>query len=193
MTKPTDDLEAVRTVTTALEGFEPTEQERIIRWAREKLGLAVAPAATVQKAEPEKAVQTETPVAAQPGVIKNLSTFVKEKGPRNDVQFAATVAYFHRFEAAPEKRKAEINADDLQDACRLVPRERFKSPGQTLRNAHKLGLLDRGGQEGSFSINSVGENLVAMALPSGVPGKNRAGKKRRPRKVAKAKKTGTKK
>lgn len=39
MTKPTDDLEAVRTIVEALESFESEDKERIIRWAREKLKL----------------------------------------------------------------------------------------------------------------------------------------------------------
>ena len=37
-----DDLEAVRAVAAALEGFVADEQERIIRWAREKLNLPIA-------------------------------------------------------------------------------------------------------------------------------------------------------
>ena len=39
-----DDLEAVRAVVASLGPFEPKDQERILRWVREKLGLA-APAA----------------------------------------------------------------------------------------------------------------------------------------------------
>ena len=34
-----DDLEAVRTIITALEPFDEPERERIIRWASEKLGI----------------------------------------------------------------------------------------------------------------------------------------------------------
>jgi len=44
MTKPTDDLEAVRAIVDALQGFEAGDQERIIRWAREKLRLVESPA-----------------------------------------------------------------------------------------------------------------------------------------------------
>src|SRR5271165_5202231 len=44
MTKPTDDLEAVRIVAEALQGFDARDQERIIRWAREQLGLVALPA-----------------------------------------------------------------------------------------------------------------------------------------------------
>jgi len=41
MTQAKDDLEAVRAVAAALNGFDADEQERIIRWAREKLGLSL--------------------------------------------------------------------------------------------------------------------------------------------------------
>jgi hypothetical protein len=77
----------------------------------------------------------------------------------------ATVAYYHRFEALEAQCKSEINADDLRDACRLVNRERLHDPLQTLQNPRNLGLLDRPGRS-VFSINSVGENLIAMTLPS---------------------------
>ena len=108
------------------------------------------------------------------------------KKPTNDVQFAATVAYFHRFEAPQGERKSEVNSDDLQNACRLAGRKRLVHPGQTLRNAVNLGLLDKSGR-GTFAINSVGENLVAMTLPqdssAGTAPKARA--KRARRKAAK--------
>ena len=46
-----DDYEAVRTVVATLESFKPEDQERIIRWAREKLGLSAAPAVAGAGAE----------------------------------------------------------------------------------------------------------------------------------------------
>lgn len=36
---PGDDLEAVRRIIETMEGFEPKEQERVLRWVAEKLGL----------------------------------------------------------------------------------------------------------------------------------------------------------
>ena len=68
MTKPTDDLEAVRIVAEALQGFDAGDQERIIRWAREKLGLVALPAqpprpASVQPAPVAPFTQPAPPVA----------------------------------------------------------------------------------------------------------------------------------
>src|SRR5438128_69982 len=117
-----DDLEAVRTVTSALEGFDSSDQERIIRWAREKLGLDVAPVVQSSKSPSGQSSPASTgpapTVAVSPPSGKNLRTFVEEKKPKKDVQFAATVAYFHRFEAPQTQRKTEIDSDDLQEACR---------------------------------------------------------------------------
>ncbi len=107
-----------------------------------------------------------------------------EKKPRNDVQYAAAVAYFYRFEAPQAERKDAINKDDLQEATRKSGRDRFSNPLNTLGNAHKLGLLDKGSEKGTFTINSVGENLVAMTLPDGGSGKKAPSKKKTLKKKA---------
>ena len=52
-----------------------------------------------------------------------------------------------------------------------------------LNNAHTLGLLDRGAEKGTYSINSVGENLVAMTLPDGTAAA-KSGKKKKGAKPA---------
>jgi hypothetical protein len=190
MTQPKDDLAAVRAVTEALEGFDPKDQERIIRWAREKIGLSVVPVVPPAPAAP--ATGSLPAVASDSGSNpKDLKSFFAEKKPKNDVQFAATVAYYYRFEAPADQRKNEINGDDLQEGCRLVGRERFANPNQTLRNAHTLGLLNRSGQTGYYGVNSVGENLVAVTLP-GDGGAPRAKAKGKRAKKAVAKKTAKK-
>jgi hypothetical protein len=186
MPEPKDDLAAVRLITDALTGFDAKDQERIIRWAREKIGLAVAPETPPA---PLPAGSPASPASLAPSSTrKDLKTFVAEKKPKNDVQFAATVAYYYRFVAPKEQRKSEITSNDLQDASRLVGHERFKHPGQTLRNAHTLGLLNKGGESGSFAINSVGENLVDVTLPGGGTGVSRTKKKKKRTKKS-AKKT----
>ena len=190
MAKP-DDLEAVRTIAAALSGFSPEEQERILRWVREKIGLAPAARTLLETRIPQSpspvtpARHPELPASPQaPASGKDLKTFVTDKNPRSDVQFAATVAYFHRFEALPEQRRNEIDAAVLQDACRLAGRARLKNPLKTLNNAKSLGVLDSGSEKGRFTINTVGENLVAMTLPGQADGSAK-GKSKKPKKPAK--------
>lgn len=182
MSQQKDDLEAVRKVADALEGFDPKDQERIIRWAREKIGLLLAPVNPQAPPPPASALGSAPPALTQPSPAtnaKDLKTFVAEKKPKNDVQFAATVAYYYRFEAPENLRKGQINGDDLQEGCRLVGRERFTDPGQTLRNAHTLGLLDKGTESGFYGVNSVGENLVAVTLPGDGSATTRKKKKKK--------------
>lgn len=104
---------------------------------------------------------------ATPGKASDIRTFIGNKRPATDIQFAAAVAYYYRFEFPEPQRKETIAADDLQDACRQTGRERFTRAAQTLVNAHHQGYLDKGTERGTYSINTVGENLVAMALPEG--------------------------
>jgi hypothetical protein len=174
MAKTADDLEAVRTIANALEGFNPEDQERIVRWAREKIGLAPAPQVlSSPQLTPRDTLQIATQITGPTtesvvqGSTKDLKSFVNAKKPKSDVQFAAAVAYYYNFEAPPEQKKGEIDSDILQNACRLAGRERFKDPRKTLNNAKTLGMLDSGSEAGKFAINTVGENLVAMALPGG--------------------------
>jgi len=163
MTKPNDDLEAVRIIAEALQGFPKDEQERILRWSREKVGLSAPAQGTrsenVAAAAPALSAQLEH--AAAPTDIRS---FLTQKDPKSDNQLAAAVAYYYRFQVPEGQQKDGVTADDLQEACRLAGRKRLKKPGQTLINALNQGLLDKA-EKGKYSINTVGENLVAMVLP----------------------------
>ncbi len=166
MSKTSDDLDAVRKIVEALESFEPKEQERIIRWAREKLGLWVS---SVDQDRTQSSTASTQPTGQQhpsSGPQVDIKAFINLKQPQSDRQLAAVVAYFYKFEAPQPQRKNFITREDLQEACRLAVVERPKRPEQTLVNAQRAGLLDKGPERGTYVINSVGENLVAMALPS---------------------------
>jgi hypothetical protein len=180
-----DDYEAVRTIVETLEAFETKDQERILRWTREKLGLTLthSPAGvpvgelgSVARTGDQSAANTSTT-----GKPTDIKTFVDFKNPQSDSQFAATVAYYWRFEAPEPQRKLSLSSDDLQDACRQTGRERFTRPAQTLINAHTQGYMDKGTERGTYVVNTVGENLVAMALPD----ETRAAKLKPRRKVPK--------
>jgi len=166
---PGDEFEAMRIVVAALEHFKADERHRILRYVQEKLGIAAPPAPSAQPIQRQGGTgdSGSNPLPSPPpGTVPNIRTFIENKGPRSDVQFAAAVAYFYRFEAAQASHKESITADDLQEACRQVGRERFQRPAQTLINAHKQGLLDKGTDRGAYTLSTVGENLVAVALPT---------------------------
>jgi len=175
-----DDIDALRMITKALEPFRSEEQTRILRWVSEKLGLTTAAAPPPPPAAPPSPT---TPLTSNPaaGKATDIKSFVAAKKPKNDMQFAAVVAYFHRFEA-PEKKET-ITSGDLLDACRLAIYPRPGAPSQTLRNAVNAGLLDKA-ERGAFSINTVGENLVAVTLPGdGVSAEPARARKKRAKKA----------
>jgi hypothetical protein len=157
--KPADEFDAARTVVGVLKAFKPDEQARIIRWAQEALGIIGAPGPSQPPAPLSGAS-----VPSDGSQNSDIRSFIETKKPSSDVQFAAAVAYFHAF-IAPTK-KAEITATDLQEATRLANRDRLHKPIITLHNAAKRGYLDKGSERGAFKINTVGENLVAMSLPT---------------------------
>lgn len=163
MEKKLDDFEAVRILVQALGGFDKNDQERIIRWAREKIGLTVSTRSSETGVLPAGYSSGAGQIPSA-GKTSDIKTFVASKNPTNDRQLVATIAYYYRFEAPESERKDAIAAADLQEACRKVNKPRFKYPAQTLVNAHNAGLLDKAGG-GVYRINTVGENLVAMTLP----------------------------
>jgi len=194
-----DDLEAIRTIVDVLSPFEKTEQERIVRWAFEKLGINIgvvnSDANHVNPAPSQQAIPSDAPtpseVAGTPSTetgVTDIKSFIASKNPVNDMQFVTAVAYFYAFEAPDESKKAEVGSEDIQDACRLTGSERLANPGQTMRNAAYNGLMDKGSEKGAYKINTVGENLVALTLPSdgAVPAAKKA--KKRTSKVATKKK-----
>lgn len=186
---PKDDLDAVRELVETLKGFELADQQRIIRWASEKLGIAQSLAAggaqTAQNQPDRSDVERHADTPA-----KYIRSFVAEKNPSSDNQLAAVVAYYYRFEASEAEKKDQITADDLQEACRLIGQARLPRPGQTLINSLHTGWLDKGSGRGTYTINTVGENLVAMTLPGGDTSKLQS---KRPRKKPSTKKKVTQK
>lgn len=214
MTKPADDLEAVRTISDTLEPFPDDDRERILRWVREKLGMSGV--STPGPAAPHT-VASESPLPESPPVHPSASSsggtpqmdirsFVAEKDPRNDIELAATVAYFYQFVAPEDAQKESITGNDLVEACRAASRPRPARPAQTLGNAFTAGVLDRGAH-GQYRLNAVGENLVAMVLPDSdgeskarrtanrkrSPARKKVTKKAAKKKAAKKKKTAKKK
>lgn len=184
-TNTPDEFDILRNIVEQLKDLSAEDQERVIKWACEKLGIKeptapathpVIPGAPVAVSASQQLMATTT----------NIRSFIEEKNPQSDMHFAVVVTYFYRF-LAPEKKEA-IDSDDLQEATRLADRARLTKPSKTLSNAVFAGLLDSAGR-GLWKINTVGENLVAIVLPGDTKGssvvKKKAVKKIMPKTKAK--------
>jgi hypothetical protein len=166
------DFMAAEEIKGILHGRESSEQERIMRWVSESLSLAITPGGAGGSGVAPKPTPPPAPNPALAGDLKptsqsrDIKSFVTEKNPKRDVQFAAVAAYFYRFVAPDAQRKETITPKELDDAGRHARGCGFKAPGVTLSNAVNLGYFDRAAR-GEFRLNAVGENLVAMTLPGG--------------------------
>ena len=95
MTAKIDDLEAVRILAETLQSFASDDRERIIRWAREKLGMTTSAASALgSRVETTSDAPRDAVLTGSQGAV-DIKKFVTEKAPKSDVQFAATVAYFY--------------------------------------------------------------------------------------------------
>ena len=166
-----DVFEAARAVVKTIEQFkEAEERKRIIRWAAETLSLP-EPFPTVHETLPrerqpeEHGTSQEAAISTHSAQAPDIRSFIESKRPGSDVQFAAAVAYFYQFLAPESERKDTIDKDMLREAFRKAHRKQPKNCAFTLVNAKDAGLLDQK-DRGVYSINAVGENLVAMTLPS---------------------------
>lgn len=165
-----DEYEVLRLIVGALEKLPTPDQQRVLRWAQEKLGLprmAIPSSSRDASLEDHSHEQPSTAAAVAPAGTVDIKTFIATKNPLSDMQFGATVAYYYRFAAPAGVQKQSITAEDLQDACRQTGWEKFTKTKarQTLINAYHQGLLERG-ERGAYMVSTVGENLVAVALPA---------------------------
>ncbi len=187
-TNTPDEFDILRNIVEQLKVLPAEDQERVIKWACEKLGISERSAFVARSVAPDAPVAVLAP--QQLGITStNIKYFVEEKNPQSDMHFAVVVTYFYRF-LAPEKKEA-IASEDLQEATRLAGRARLVKPSKTFSNAVFAGLLDSAGR-GLWKINTVGENLVAIVLPGDLKGnsvvKKKSVKKSTPKTKTSAKK-----
>lgn len=166
MSTEDNDFDVAKKVADLIKAVGKERQQKILRWVAENFEVAIAAAPVAPALNPPA-----TPVSQGPGQITpppratNIKSFVDLKSPRSDNQFATVVAYYYAFEAPPDERRDTITAEMLREATRLAQRKRLGTPSVTLGHAKSRGYLDAA-DRGQYRINSVGENLVAMALPS---------------------------
>ncbi len=164
----TDDFDISKDIFDKLKDLPPERQQRVLRWVAEGLGVQISTMVPQQAALPGASTppKMSPEVSSSIGQATDIKSFMGAKSPKSDIQFAAAVAYFYRFEAPPAERRDSIDGSFLQEAARLAGRKRLSNPRITLNNAKSAGYLD-GTSPGEFAVNSVGENLVAMTLPGG--------------------------
>lgn len=191
---PIDDFDAAKKIVEELRSLPRESQERVLRWVSESIGVSIGAGSSVHiapQSSPSGSAPAPQPAGPPVSSGRDIRSFVTEKAPTSDNQFAAVVAYYYRFEAPPAQRRDSISGADLQEAARLAGRKRLSNPRHTLKHAKNMGYLNNPGR-GEYTINTVGENLVAMTLPGGAeaaPRNKRSAGRRSPRSAGKRSRT----
>jgi len=160
----TSDFETASKISALLRPVSKDRQQKILRWVAEDLDVPLVGGESSTSGIAPSNVSRYSPTQQAPSRTIDIKSFVAAKNPRSDMQFAAVVAYYYRFEAPPDESLESISPEVLQNAARLANRHRLSRPRQTLVNAKAQGYVDLV-ERGQYRINSVGENLVAMTLP----------------------------
>jgi len=129
------------TLSKTLEPYDVAERERIVRWARDKLGMSGGS----PQSSTVLATLAGTAAALPSAPASDIRSFLRAKNPRTDTQLAAAVAYYRRFVAPKSERQESIGKSDLLQACRLAERPRPARPDQTMVNAFSAGYFDKAG------------------------------------------------
>ncbi|MGH8327649.1 MAG: hypothetical protein ACRET2_12885, partial [Steroidobacteraceae bacterium] len=168
MTTNANEFDVAKAVADQLQGLQKEQQQKILRWVMEHLGLELRVASSADQRMGETSTAAGDAAISQGAASQrtmDIKTFVDSRSPKNDVQLATVIAYYHRFEASKQDRKEYIDANLLRESMRHIGQQRTSAwAPQTLNNAKTLGYLDSP-ERGQFRINSVGENLVVMTLP----------------------------
>lgn len=179
-------LDAAQVIVAELSGLPPEDQKLALRFAAEVLHLPVASVSKPAMPEPgapaAPLASNKTPTAQSSST--DIRAFTEEKKPQSDQQFAALVAYYYQFIAAPEDHRETIDPEVMKEAARQAGRPQVKRWAMTLTNAKNAGYLDPAGS-GKYKLNAVGENLIAISLPDSSP-------RNAPKKAKKAKKASKK-
>jgi hypothetical protein len=164
MTEAIDqEIEAIRTVLTALEPLDPTVRTAVLAYVTKRLGITqqTIPGAD-DEAPPPPADERNS--GREPSGHTHISHLVATKQPRNAIQMATLVAYYLSHKAPEGERKQTITTKDIETYFKIADFKLPKSPQYTLPNTKGAGYLDAVG-DGEYKLNPVGYNLIVHSMP----------------------------
>ena len=180
------EIEAIKTLLTALEPLQPKVRESVIDYVLRRLDIRLRTSMTgspivetppLPPGEPS-GKREESP---QQMHIMNL---VEQKQPRSAIEMATLVAYYLSHMAPQNERKQTITTKDIATYFKIA---NFKPPAKpqfTLPNTKGAGYLDAVG-DGEYKLNPVGYNLVVHSMPKS---KGKTSRRRAQRKKSTTKK-----
>lgn len=161
------EVEAIRTLLTALEPLESKSRQAVLDYVMHRLDISFpAPSLikpNVSETPPSPFPEPQQTPPQEPGHI-HIKDLKDQKKPRSSNEMAALVAYYLLYKAKPNERKQTITTKDIETYFRIAEFKGPTKPQFTLPNAKAAGYLDAAGS-GKYKLNPVGYNLVVHSMP----------------------------
>ena len=162
------EVDAIRTLLTALEPLDPRATVSVLDYVIRRLGIDIKTGAGHGEPEddthpPPPPGEPPPPESEQKGEI-HIRDLKEEKQPRSANEMAALVAYYVSHSAPKGERKKTVTTKDIETYFKISDFRLPTKPQFTLPNAKAAGYLDAVGS-GEYKLNPVGYNLVVHSLP----------------------------
>ena len=151
----------------ALKDVEDSSKIIAIKAACEHLNISLGEGIIEQgtpQGQPDIRQPQVTPPPSSQRSVMDLKTLKEEKNPSSAVEMACVVAYYLENHAPNNERKVEMTKNDIVKYFKQARFRLPKVPKQLLISAAGAGYLDSVGR-GTYKLNPVGYNLVALTLP----------------------------
>jgi hypothetical protein len=191
------EIDAIKTVLAVLVPLEPAVRNNVLEYVLKRLGLSldVPPRMAGLPEEVAGLPAREPAPQLSPSSVTDIKELIKDlkarKKPRSANEMAALVAYFLSDIAPQDKRKQNVNADDIKTYFKIAEFPLPKQPKATLPNAKNAGYFDLVG-DGEYRLNPVGHNLVVHSMPRGAGSTEPGRRARRTLSLRKAKRAARK-
>jgi hypothetical protein len=160
------EVEAIRTISSALQPLDDLGKQRVIDYVLKRFGLmASQPIQPIQGPSIPKSAQdflAETSLSE----ITHIRQFKELKKPKTAIEMAALVAYFLSDLAPQKERKSTVTTKDMETYFKIANYRLPTALQQLLGNAKNAGYFDQV-RTGEYKLNAVGYNLVVHNLPRG--------------------------
>jgi hypothetical protein len=172
------EVEAIRTVSSALQPLDDLGKQRVIDYVIKRFGLMpgqlIPP---IQVSSIPKSAQDFLAETSLSEKITHIRQLKELKKPKTAIEMAALVAYFLSDLAPQNERKSTVTTKDMETYFKIANYRLPTALQQLLGNAKNAGYFDLV-RTGEYKLNAVGYNLVVHNLPRGESDKSTVAKRR---------------
>ena len=170
------EVEAIRTVSSALQPLDDLGKQRVIDYVVKRFGLTASQLTPPIVPSIPKSAQDFLAETSLSEKITHIRQLKELKKPKTAIEMAALVAYFLSELAPQNERKSTVTTRDMETYFKIANYRLPTALQQLLGNAKNAGYFDLV-RTGEYKLNAVGYNLVVHNLPRGESDKSTVSKR----------------